>query len=168
MSEACVRETASAIVLALTLLSVPTLAQSAPLQAGNRSVPTAPVTSDEPDQALAAFADLRATVSDVKSLYGGLSSYAKVTNLWEEKLSSRIGPSNAFGGLAVVEAHGPDAGMFVVSYTKVPRKACIRMTAKNPSDDVLKTYIGSVEGPFTVERAAELCQDETIISWVFR
>jgi len=146
---------------ALCALMASTLASTIPASAQMVSAP-----AREPDMALAAIADLGATLSDVRTLYGGKSSYAGVAKFWEEKLSNRIGPMNAFGGAAIVESQGEGHESFRITYTGVPRNACIRLAARNPHEDGMRTFIDATEGPFTVEAAAGLCRDGATLSWV--
>jgi len=147
---------AAACVLTVSMIApmLPSLAQVA-------SVP-----AHEPDMSLAALADLGATLSDVRTLYGGKSSYVGVANFWEEKLSGRIGPRNAFGGEAIVEALGDRHETFRITYTGVPRNACIRLAARNPHQEGLRTFIDRTEGPFTVESATGMCRDGATLAWV--
>jgi len=146
---------------AVCALAAPMLASTLP-----SSAQVAPVAAQEPDMSLAALADLGATLSDVRVLYGGKSSYAGIANFWDEKLSGRIGPRNAFGGAAIVESQGDRHETFRITYTGVPRNACIRLAARNPHQDGLRTFIDEMEGPFTVEGASGLCRDGAVLSWV--
>lgn len=120
------------------------------------------------DRSLVAFADLKATVSDVRALYGGHSSYARIVNFWQEKISNRVSSMNVFGGRVYVEPYGVNNEGFMVTYTGVPKASCVRLVTREFDEGLAQVRVGNEIGPFSMERAVAVCGDRNMLTWVFR
>ena len=127
------------------------------------------VQSTEMRKAADALDDLRTLTELVRKNYASGTSYGSLSGAWREIRDKKINGwhENAFGGETNVNPQGHKSEMFSVQYTNVPRDACIKFATTDLGAGNPYVFINSFKGPFTVERARELCGDATAFTWIF-
>jgi len=115
-----------------------------------------------------ALVDLERLVSEVRRTHRGSESYEGLEYQWDR--IRRNDPSwrrNAFGGRIEVAERGRYGEFFSVTYTNVPREACIDMALARPQRGNPMKMIDGVRGPFSEASAYRLCGHGSSITWVF-